>query len=142
MSDAAHRSSFARFAGGRIGAPGPDARRAATSTTAKRIIAKETAFWQAMRDQDVRSAVDLLDDTAILAGMRGIPHFDHAGYRRMAEPGPMKPHDFSLSDERVVFRVQDVAVATYTVSQDFSIGEDTLEMVSYDTSTWVRKDGK
>jgi hypothetical protein len=112
------------------------------STTAKQIMAKEQKFWQAMRDQDVDTAVGLLDDTAIVAGMQGILHFDREGYRKMAEQGPMKLLDYTLSDERVVFPTQDVAVASYTARQNFTIGEKAMDMVSYDTSTWVRKDGK
>lgn len=112
------------------------------STTAKQIMANERKFWEAMRAQDVQAAVDLLDDTAVLAGMQGIHHFDHAGYRRMAEQGPMVLNDFALSDERVVFPSSEVAVATYRVEQSFSIDGKPSRMTSFDTSTWVRKDGK
>jgi ketosteroid isomerase-like protein len=117
-------------------------RRGAMSTTAKQIMAKEQKFWTAMREQDVQGAIELLDDTAIVAGMQGIHHFDHAGYREMAEQGPMKLNAFSLSDERVVFPTADVAVATYTVEQNFSVDGKAMDMVSYDTSTWVRKNGE
>jgi ketosteroid isomerase-like protein len=114
---------------------------AAMSTTAKQIMAYEREFWESMRAQDVEAATRLLDDTAILAGMQGIHHFDHAGYRRMAEQGTMALKDFSLSDERVLFPVPDVAVATYRVDQEFSIDGKQTAMTSFDTSTWVRKDG-
>jgi hypothetical protein len=112
------------------------------STTAKHIMAKEQQFWTAMREQDEQGAVDLLDETAILAGAQGIHHFDHAGYREMARKGPMTLNAFSISDERVVFPTQDVAIATYTAMQNVSVDGKAIDMVSYDTSTWVRKDGQ
>lgn len=112
------------------------------STSAKQIMAKEESFWRAMRDEDVDAATALLDETAVLAGMQRIHHFDRAGYGRMAKEGRMKLNDFSISDEKVLFPTGDVAVATYTVSQNFSVGGEAMDMVSYDTSTWVRKDGE
>ena len=105
------------------------------------ILALEAKFWQAMCDEDIDAAIAMLDSEAAVAGMHGIGHFDHAGYKRMAEQGGAKIISFKFSDEKVIFPTPDVAIVTYTVEQTFDLHGEPHQMTSYDTTTWVRKNG-
>jgi ketosteroid isomerase-like protein len=106
------------------------------------IMALERGFWRAMRDDDVDAAVEMLDDESAVASAMGIHHFDPAGYRKMAEDGPMRLTGFEFADERVFFPVPDVAIVTYAVRQTFEIDGQAQTMNAHDTTTWVRKNGR
>lgn len=49
---------------------------------------------------------------------------------------------FEFSDEHVIFPTPDVAIASYRARQTYETGGTRHEMVVYDTTTWVRKDGR
>lgn len=49
---------------------------------------------------------------------------------------------FRFSDERVVFPTPDVAIASYKANQSFTREGTSHDMTVYDTTTWVRKNGK
>ena len=109
------------------------------TTSAKTLIDLETKFWQSMVDQGTDAALQLLHDPACMATAHGAMKFDHAGYRKMAEQGPMVVESFALSDVEVMFPTATTAVMTYQVKQSVG-GRDggyskTQDMS--DTSTWV-----
>lgn len=106
------------------------------------VMAMERGFWQAMRDDDIDAAVDMLDAESASACAMGVRHFDPAGYRKMAEDGSMRLTGFEFADERVFFPVPDVAIVTYAVRQTFEIDGKAQVMEAYDTTTWVRKNGR
>lgn len=60
----------------------------------------------------------------------------------MAQSGGARITAFELSDARVIFPLPDVAVATYKAKQSFTMDGQSHDMVVYDSTTWVRKDGK
>lgn len=108
------------------------------------IVELENRFWQSMVDNDSDTATDLLTEPALMVSTHGAMKFDHAGYRKMAEKGPMVITDFELSDMQVVFPNESTAIATYHVKQtieqrDQKSGPDVQEM--NDTSTWIKADG-
>ena len=109
------------------------------TTPSKTLIDLETKFWQSMVDQDTTAALQLLHDPACMANAHGAMKFDHAGYRKMAELGPMVVKSFSLSDVEVMFATETTAVLTYRVKQSVGArdgGHSTTQNMS-DTSTWV-----
>ena len=106
------------------------------------IIALEKKFWKAMINQDSDAAVSLLADPAVMSAAYGIHHFDHAGYKKMADDPPAKITGFSMSDEKVIFPTPDVAIITYRASQKFTTNGKPVDLTSYDTTTWVRKDNR
>ena len=110
-------------------------------SSAKEIMRLESKFWQAMCDEDIETAVSLLNTHSAVAGAMGIHHFDKAGYKKMAEEGLAKLKTFEFSNDQVFFPTPDVAIATYTVKQSFEMGGKAQEMTSFDTTTWVKKDG-
>lgn len=111
-------------------------------TTQDEIMDLERRFWQSMVDMDIDTAVSLLDEQSTSAGARGIRYFDPAGYGEMARSGNARLTSFEFFDERVVFPIPDVAIASYGARQSFTMDGRSHGMVVYDTTTWVRKSGK
>lgn len=110
--------------------------------THKDIMELERQFWQAMVDMDIDTATSLLDDESVSVSGWGIRHFNPAGYRDMALAGQARITYFKFSDERVVFPTPDVAIASYKADQSFTMDGKSHDMTVYDTTTWVRKNGK
>lgn len=110
--------------------------------TQKEIMELERQFWQAMADMDIDAATSLLDDESVSVSGGGIHHFDPAGYKDMALAGTGRITAFRFSDERVIFPTPDVAIASYKANQTFTMDGKTHDMTVYDTTTWVRKNGK
>jgi hypothetical protein len=114
-------------------------------TSSKTLIDLETRFWQSMVDQNTDAALSLLCEPALMVSAHGAIKFDHAGYRKMAEQGPMVLTSFELSDVDVVFPNDTTAVVSYRVKQavadrDKAKGKTTTQEMA-DTSTWVQADG-
>ena len=106
------------------------------------IMNLERAFWQAMMDMDVDTAVSLLDETSTAVGVHGIHYFAPAEYKAMALSGDARLTSFEFFDERVIFPISDAAIASYRARQSFTMGGKIHEMMVYDTTTWVRKGGR
>jgi ketosteroid isomerase-like protein len=113
------------------------------SSPRETIIELENRFWQSLVDNDVDAATDLLTEPALMVSAHGAMKFDHAGYRRMAEQGPMVVTGFELSDVQTIFPNETTAIATYRVKQKIarrgSQEADVQEM--NDTSIWIKRDG-
>lgn len=113
-------------------------------TPSETLIELEKKFWQSMVDNDADAAIGLLNEPALMVSAHGAMKFDHAGYRKMAEKGPMILTGFDLSDVQVVFPNENTGIVTYHVTQQVAQrgqdGGDTQEM--NDTSTWVRDGGE
>lgn len=110
-------------------------------TTQKDIMELERQFWQAIVDTDVDTAISLLDGESVSVSGWGIHHFSPSEYRKMASSGDARVTAFKFSEERVVFPAPDVAIATYKADQSITVSGKSQDMVVYDTTTWVRKDG-
>jgi len=112
-------------------------------TPSAALIDLENKFWQSLVDEDTDTAVSLLDEPSMMVSSHGAMTFDHAGFRRMADQGPMVIKSFELSDMNVMFPTDDTAVVTYHARQAVATrgksDETTQEMA--DSSVWVRKDG-
>lgn len=112
-------------------------------TPDQQIVELETRFWQAMVDQDVDSATALLCEPAMMVSSHGALRFDRAGYRKMAEQGPMVVTSFQFDDTKVVFPNEDTAVLSYRVKQGLAPRgkKENQSQLMQDSSTWVRDDG-
>jgi ketosteroid isomerase-like protein len=109
-------------------------------TPSKTLIDLETKFWQSMVNQDTDTALEMLNEPALMVSSNGAMKFDHAGYRKMAEQGSMVLTSFELSDMEVLFPNDTTAVLTYHVKQGVAPrgkGESTAQEMN-DTSTWIQ----
>ena len=113
-------------------------------TPSKTLIDLETKFWQSMVDQDTDTALEMLEEPALMVSSQGAMKFDHATYRKMAEHGSMVVTGFELSNVETVFPNDRTAILTYRVKQEVASrenGKSTAQEMN-DTSTWVKtRDG-
>lgn len=113
-------------------------------TPTKTLVDLEKKFWQSMIDQDADTATEMLSEPALMVSSHGTMKFDHAGYRRMAEHGPMVLTSFELSDVDVTFPNDTTAIVTYRVKQGVAQrdkNESSMQEMN-DTSTWVKTDDR
>ena len=104
------------------------------------LIELEMKFWQSMVDDDPDTAVELLNDQALMVSSHGAIQFDRDQYRKMAETAPMMLSDFELSDMKVVFPNDSTAILSYHVKQTVTPrGKDKgMTQEVNDTSTWIK----
>ena len=109
----------------------------------KDLIDLEKRFWQSMVDQDSDAALQLLDEPALMVSAQGAMQFDHATYRKMADQGSMIVKSFELSDVKVAFPTDELAILTYSVKQETVSrkGGHPKTQRMMDSSTWVRRGG-
>lgn len=108
------------------------------------IIELEKKFWQSIVNHDANTAIGMLTEPALIVSAHGTMQFDHEGYRKMVEKGPMVLNDFQLSEMRVVFPNDTTAVVTYHARQKVSQrgGENGAVQEVNDSSVWVKnRDG-
>lgn len=110
------------------------------SRNQQEIEGLELAFWQSMVDGDSKVATGMLAEPALMISSHGANKFDHAGYEKMAGDDSFKLKAFELSKMDIVFPKDDVAVATYHVSQSLEIKGKPVTTTAYDSSTWVKLD--
>jgi hypothetical protein len=60
----------------------------------------------------------------------------------MALSGDARITSFEFFEEKVIFPIPDVAIASYKAKQSFTMNGRSNDMIVYDTTTWVKKDGK
>lgn len=115
------------------------------STAPQTLIDLEKKFWQSMVDQDTDTAIDMLSEPAVMVSSHGAMKFDHAGYRSMAEKGPMVITGFELSDVEVLMPSDSTAILTYRVRQTVAprdmtqgAGQHATTQDMLDSSTWIR----
>jgi len=102
----------------------------------------EVQFWNAIRDQDVDTALRLTNDPCIVAGAQGAASIDKNGFAKMMASGGWTLNDFSLKDVVVQQLSDDVAVIAYKVHEELTVDGKPLSLDAADASTWVRKDGR
>jgi hypothetical protein len=113
-------------------------------TPSETLIDLEMKFWQSIVDQDADTATELLTEPALMVSSHGAMQFDHAGYRKMAEHGPIVLTEYELSDMKVVFPNDTTAVLTYHAKQKLAQRgkhDGSVQEVN-DTSTWVKNDDR
>ncbi len=111
-------------------------------TTPEAIMELERRFWQSVVDMDMETACALLDAQSVSVGPWGIHHFSPAEYAQMAQAGNARLTSFEFFDATVVFPTSGIALATYRARQAFTMAGERHEMEVYDTTTWVRRDGR
>lgn len=109
-----------------------------TTQRAQEIERLEQAFWQSMVDGKAKVATAMLTEPAVMVSGHGAMTFDHAGYEKMAANDSYRLVDFKFSKMDVVFPRDDLAIATYQVTQTMDREGTTSQMHAVDSSTWIR----
>jgi len=106
------------------------------------IVELEKAFWDSIVDGKPEVATEILTEPAMMVSGHGATKFDHATYRKMASDEKYKLVDYTMSDMDVIFPRDDVAIASYHVVQNMVMEGKPMQMDVYDTSTWVKVEGR
>jgi hypothetical protein len=106
------------------------------------LLALETQYWNALKDNDVETAIRLTDDECIVTGAQGAGRVDARTLRAMLSKATYTLHDFELKDFQAVEVRDGVAVAAYTVHEVLTVDGKRVEFDAADASTWVQRDGR
>jgi ketosteroid isomerase-like protein len=100
----------------------------------------ERRFWQAMKDGDVETCVNLTDDPCIVTGPQGIGQIDRNALAAMLRAATHTLDSFELEDEAEVRMLgDDVAIVAYQVHEQITVDGETVSVDAADSSTWVRR---
>jgi hypothetical protein len=113
----------------------------AARSTRETLIELERRFWNSLVEQDAETAIQMLAEPALMVSEHGAMQFDHAGYRKMSEQGPMVLRSYELSNMQVMFPNETTAVLTYHVKQEMSPRDKTdgVTQEMNDSSTWIKE---
>jgi uncharacterized protein (TIGR02246 family) len=112
----------------------------AVKTAEKEIVKLEKRFWQALKDEDVESALELMDDPCILTGAQGMSSIDHETFRSMMQDAPYTLDEFELGEDvEVKMLGDDVAIVAYQVKEQLTVEGKPVTLEAADASTWVRR---
>jgi hypothetical protein len=114
-----------------------------TTTIEKELVDMEQQYWQAIRDKDVNAAMELTDNTCVVAGASGVASIDRKSFGAMLKGGNWTLNEFEFVGVVQVRAVtDDVAVVAYKVREQLTVEGKPLTFEAADASTWVRRDGR
>ena len=114
-----------------------------TTTIEKELVDMEQQYWQAIRDKDVNAAMELTDNTCVVAGASGVASIDRESFGAMLKGGNWTLNEFEfVGDVQVRAVTDDVAVVAYKVKEQLTVDGKPLTLEAADASTWVRRDGR
>jgi len=114
-----------------------------TTTIEKELVDMEQQYWQAIRDKDVNAAMELTDNTCVVAGASGVASIDRESFGAMLKGGNWTLNEFGFVGVVQVRAVtDDVAVVAYKVKEQLTVEGKPLTFEAADASTWVRRDGR
>ena len=114
-----------------------------TTTIEKELVELETQYWQAIKDKDLDTAMQLTDDTCIVAGAQGAASIDRNAFAGMLNDPAWTLNEFEFVGDVIARAVtDDVAVVAYKVREELTVEGKPLTLEAADASTWVRRDGR
>jgi len=106
------------------------------------LVELETRYWQAMKDNDMETAMSLTDYPCLVAGPQGVASVDRKTYESMMQSSNHRVNEFEIKDPKVRLLTEDVAVIAYQVHEELTIDGKPHSLDASETSTWVRRDGR
>ena len=107
----------------------------------KELIELERQYWQAIKARDAKTAMRLSDDPCLVVGAQGVGELKREALGEMLKRAPYTLRDYELSEVKVRFVRDDVALVAYKVHEDLDVEGAPLSLDAADSSTWVRRDG-
>lgn len=106
------------------------------------ILALEKRYWQALKENDVTTALQLTDFPCIITGPQGLGRVDEQTFMQMMNASPYSIDDFELNDAQVRVLRDDVAVVAYKAHEELTVEGKPLTLDVTDSSTWIKRDGR
>ncbi len=115
----------------------------ATKTAEQTLIDLETKYWQAMKDKDAETAMQLTDDSCILVGSQGAGTVDRETFGPMFTSGSWSLEDVELVGEPEIRMLSDdLGIIAYKLREKMTVDGKKVTLDAADASTWMRRDGK
>ena len=115
----------------------------ATTTIEKDLLKLEKRYWQALKDGDVDTALDLTDEPCIVVGPQGVARIDKKQFVSMMKDAQWQLLDFEIGKDVQIRQLNDdVAVLAYTVHENLTVDGKPVTLDAAESSTWVRRDGR
>lgn len=104
----------------------------------------ERRYWDAVQRKDADEAIELSDEACIVVGAQGVGSIDREQLGKMLQQASYELTQYSFDDKQFQVRqiADDVAVVAYAVHEDLVVDGKAESLEAYDTSVWVRRDGK
>ena len=106
------------------------------------LVELEKRYWQAIQDKDAEAALRMTDDACTVVGAQGAATLDRRTFVGMLSGGPWKLDRFALDNVQVRLLGNDVAIVAYKVHEELTVEGKPLVLDAYDSSTWVKRDGR
>ena len=114
-----------------------------TTTVEKELVDMERQYWQAIKEKDVNKAMELTDNSCVVAGASGVASITGAAFAGMLNSPSWTLNAFEfIGDVQVRVLTNDVGVVAYKVKEELTVDGKPLTMEAADASTWVRRDGR
>ena len=113
----------------------------ATTTIEQEVLDLEKRYWEALKNNDMETALSLTDDPCIVTGAQGVMRLDHRTFREMMKSPGWALHSFELNDLQVRLLGDDVAIVAYKVREELTVEGKPVTLDAADASTWVRRNG-
>ena len=107
-----------------------------------KLKALETQYWSAIKDRDSSAAALLSAEPCLVVGAQGVAELDRKTLARTLDEGRFELEDFDLENVHVRRLGDDVAIVAYQVKEDLVVEGETVRLKAFDSSVWVRRDGK
>ncbi|MEO7084798.1 MAG: nuclear transport factor 2 family protein [Gemmatimonadaceae bacterium] len=114
----------------------------ANPTVDQELADLERKYWQAMKDKDVETAVQLTDEPCIITGAQGVSRIDRESYRKLMTEAKWELVDYEFSDMQTQRVTDDVAVVAYKVKEKLTVEGKPVSFEASDSSTWVKRNGQ
>jgi hypothetical protein len=112
-------------------------------TGEKELLDLERQYWQALKDNDMETCLQLTDDPCIVAGPQGVSSVNRAKFEEMMQRADYTLDDFQIGkDAHVRMLDPDVAVIAYQVHEELTVEGKPVSLDAFESSTWVRRDGR
>lgn len=114
-----------------------------TTTIENELVDIERQYWQAIKDKDVNTAMELTDDQCVVAGATGVASINREAFAGMLNSSAWTLNDFEfVGDVQVRALTDDVAIVAYKAREQLTVEGKPLTLEAADASTWVRRDGR
>jgi hypothetical protein len=110
--------------------------------TEQEILDLEKRYWQAMKENDVTTALQLTDFPCIVTGPQGLGRIDEQTFMKMMSSPSYSIQSVELKDAQVRLIRDDVAVVAYKAREELTVEGKPVTLDVTDSSTWIRRDGR
>jgi hypothetical protein len=108
------------------------------------LLRNEVRYWNAVQRKDVDEALELSDESCMVAGARGVASLDRAQLGEMLQQASYELTQYTFDNQQFQVRqiADDVAIVAYPVFEELIVDGKPVSLHAFDASVWVRRDGK